>query len=151
MNPSSLKIAALFEKVCGQTLSARPYHQIAIPERIKVPKARHGPKPPTPEPEPEPEKPPPEANSMPADWEHIDLSDMVHEQTLLRDSILLALSDGVSGSELTVITNMMKRAGHNKNMIQRVEDALGTFCCRICDEHIFLRSRQLHAWMIAFE
>ena len=63
---------------------------------------------------------------MPADWEHIDLSDMVYEQTLLRDSILMALSDGVSAREVTVITNMMKRAGHKKPMIQRVEDALGT-------------------------
>jgi hypothetical protein len=126
MNPSSSKTATLFGKVCEQTLTARPYYHLAIAQRVKVPKARHGPRPPTPDPEPEPEKPPPEANSMPADWEHIDLSDMVYEQTLLRDSILMALSDGVSAREVTVITNMMKRAGHKKPMIQRVEDALGT-------------------------
>lgn len=126
VNPSSMKITSLFEKVCEQTNLARPYHQSAIAKPMNVPQARHGQHPPTPEPEPEPKTPPAQASSMPADWEHIDISDMVYEQTLLRDSILMALSDGVTAGEVTVITNMMKRAGHNKTMIVRVEDALGT-------------------------
>ncbi len=128
-NPSSMKLTSLFETVCEHTNLARSYHQSTIARPMNVPKARHGPNPPTPEPELEPEKTTAQASSMPADWEHIDISDMVYEQTLLRDSILMALSDGVTASEVTIITNMMKRAGHNKTMIARVEDALGTCPC----------------------
>lgn len=142
MNPSSPRTAALFDKVCEQTLSARPYYQLQIAEPMKVPKARHGPKPPTPEPEPEPEKPPPQAAGMPANWEHIDLSDIVYEQTLLRDAILMALDEGITSKEVTVIVNMMKRAGHKKSTIAHVDEALGN--CRACSRQISLPGACLH-------
>ena len=110
----------------GSTRMNRHYHMKAPFVRVKPPPAVHGPKPRTPTPEPEPEPPPPEALTMPADWRHIDISDLVHEATLLRDAILGAIEDGdVDKNEITEITNMMKRAGHSKQTLKTVEDALG--------------------------
>jgi hypothetical protein len=125
MDPSSAKNRTLFDKVCKQANTARPYYEMEMEKPVYVPKAHHGPKPPTPEPEPEPEKEPPASTTMPSDWEHIDISDIVYEQTLLRDSILAALDGKFGRDEVTIITNMMKRAGHTKDKIKHVEEALG--------------------------
>ena len=65
---------------------------------------------------------------MPDSWRHIDISDIVHEQTLLRDSILCVLDESnpdVDPNEVWNITNMMKRSGWGKAKIEHVEEALG--------------------------
>jgi hypothetical protein len=93
---------------------------------MRPPKPQRGPRTPTPELEPEPEKEPPASQVMPLSWRHIDISDVVHEQTLLRDSITQTLSDGdVDPRDIVVIANMMKRAGHGQQKIEHVSDALG--------------------------
>jgi hypothetical protein len=67
---------------------------------------------------------------MDPSWRTIDVSDIVWEQTLLRDAILDAVEDGtVDGKEMQNIINMMKRAlgdgKHGKRMTKKVVEALG--------------------------
>ena len=62
----------------------------ALPPKPATPKARKG---------------------MDADWHHIDLSDIIYEQTQLRGAIQDAIEDGdVDKAEMTTILNHVKRA-----------------------------------------